>query len=35
MAAVLIVTDINLKPENFIVATCLLFHIHAFLDSKY
>jgi hypothetical protein len=30
MAAVLIVTDINLKSENLIVATCLLVHIRYF-----
>jgi hypothetical protein len=35
MAALLIVTNIFKKYENLIVATCLLFHIHAFLDSKY
>jgi hypothetical protein len=32
MAAVLIVTDINLISENLIVATCLHFDIRAFLD---
>jgi hypothetical protein len=30
MAAVLIVTDTNLKSENVIVATCLRFHIRVF-----
>jgi hypothetical protein len=35
MVAVSIVTDINLKSENLIVRPCLLFHIRAFLDSKY
>jgi hypothetical protein len=35
MAVALIVADIHLKSENLIVATCLLFHIRAFLDSKY